>query len=79
MNTEKISVILIRQKGALNMTPWHSAVVRAADGSITMQHAQTVSRATHELMWEGGRPSYFRERTDHIEIATEREAPQQLL
>jgi hypothetical protein len=79
MNTEKISIILIRQEGAMNMTPWHSAVVIAGDGSITMQHAQTVSRATHELIWEGGRPSYFQERTDHKEIAKELECPQQRL
>lgn len=71
MNTEKISISLIRQKGALNMTPWHSALVRAVDGSITMRHAQTVSRATHELKWEGGKPSYFQERTGHLEIIKE--------
>ncbi len=46
------------------MTPWHSAVVRAVDGSITMCHAQTVSTITHELIFESGRPSYFRERSD---------------
>lgn len=46
------------------MTPWHACLVRSVDGSITMQHAGKVSRATHTLVTEDGRPSYFRERSD---------------
>ncbi len=46
------------------MTPWHSALVLALDGSITMTHAQSVSLTTHELISNHGRPLYFREKSD---------------
>ncbi|PHH65699.1 hypothetical protein CDD81_1785 [Ophiocordyceps australis] len=59
----KISVYLIPQEGRVQ-TPWHSALVRAVDGTITMSHAAEVSNLTHELIFENGRPSYFRERSD---------------
>jgi len=45
------------------MTPWHSSLVRALDGSITMSHALRVPAKTHDLIMEHGRPSYFRERS----------------
>ena len=45
------------------MTPWHSALVQALDGSITMSHALSVPALTHELIYENGRPSHFRERS----------------
>ncbi|EFQ99065.1 hypothetical protein MGYG_02078 [Nannizzia gypsea CBS 118893] len=60
-DTKKISVSLIPQTGSLSMTPWHSALVYASDGSISMQHAGTVSTATHILVREEGQPYYFRE------------------
>lgn len=45
------------------MTPWHSSLVQALDGSITMSHALSVPARTHELIYEHGRPWYFRERS----------------
>ncbi|KAI4238397.1 MAG: hypothetical protein LQ349_001144 [Xanthoria aureola] len=62
--TTKLSVSVVPQQGKCQMTPWHSALVRAVDGSVTMCHAQAVCTTTHELIFEHGRPSYFRERSD---------------
>ena len=53
---------LIPQLGRF-MTPWRGSLVRAVDGSITMRHAAHVPALTHELIYEGGRPSYFRKRS----------------
>lgn len=52
---------LIPQQGRCH-TPWHAALVRALDGSITMTHAALVPASTHDLVIGNGRPSYFRER-----------------
>ncbi|KAL8949691.1 MAG: hypothetical protein Q9222_004220 [Ikaeria aurantiellina] len=61
--TNKLSMALIPQLGR-TFTPWHSALVRAVDGSITMSHAAQVPALTHELIFDNeGRPSYFRERS----------------
>ena len=57
----KLSISLIPQGGISAMTPWHSSLVRALDGSIHMAHALRVPAKTHELIFDGGRPSYFRE------------------
>lgn len=54
---------LIPQIGRFH-TPWHAALVRAFDGSITMTHAREVPSLTHDLIYDNdGRPSYFRERS----------------
>lgn len=45
------------------MTPWHGALVRKVDGSISMAHANTIAGLDYELIYEYGRPSYFRERS----------------
>ncbi|KAL8721632.1 MAG: hypothetical protein Q9225_001721 [Loekoesia sp. 1 TL-2023] len=59
----KLSMSLIPQLGR-SFTPWHSALVRAVDGSITMSHAAQVPALTHDLIFDKeGRPSYFRERS----------------
>ncbi|KFY65022.1 hypothetical protein V496_02869 [Pseudogymnoascus sp. VKM F-4515 (FW-2607)] len=63
-DTKKISISLIPQTGAFAMTPWHSALVRAVDGSITMQHAAKVSTKTHTLISKDGKPCYFQEKSD---------------
>ncbi|KAL8660011.1 MAG: hypothetical protein Q9202_006837 [Teloschistes flavicans] len=60
----KLSMSIIPQTGR-SVTPWHGALIRAVDGSITMSHAASVSALTHELIFDKqGRPSYFRERSD---------------
>lgn len=46
------------------MTPWHGAVVRKVDGTITMMHAYKVLAVSHEIVYQNGRPMYFRERSD---------------
>ncbi|SLM34376.1 Pyoverdine biosynthesis [Lasallia pustulata] len=61
--TSKLSMSLIPQKGRSQMTPWHSSLVQALDGSIIMSHALSVPARTHDLIYEHGRPSYFRERS----------------
>lgn len=62
-DAKKISISLIPQKGKTIMTPWHSSLVRSLDGSIHMEHAGSVSAVTHDLVFENGRPSHFRERS----------------
>ncbi|KAI4221412.1 MAG: hypothetical protein LQ349_007846, partial [Xanthoria aureola] len=60
----KLSMAIVPQLGR-SSTPWHAALVRAVDGSITMSHAASVPALTHELIFDReGRPSYFRERSD---------------
>ncbi|MCJ1248313.1 hypothetical protein MMC30_005530 [Trapelia coarctata] len=58
----KLSMALTPQIGR-SSTPWHSCLVRALDGSITMSHANQVPALTHELVFKNGQPSYFRERS----------------
>ncbi|KAL9005520.1 MAG: hypothetical protein Q9188_001722 [Gyalolechia gomerana] len=61
--TTKLSMSLLPQLGRA-FTPWHSSLVRAVDGSITMSHARDVPALTHELIFDkDGHPSYFRERS----------------
>ncbi|KAL9030662.1 MAG: hypothetical protein Q9196_001249 [Gyalolechia fulgens] len=61
--TTKLSMSLLPQLGRA-FTPWHSSLVRAVDGSITMSHARAVPALTHELIFDSrGQPSYFRERS----------------
>ncbi|KAL8641518.1 MAG: hypothetical protein Q9228_001681 [Teloschistes exilis] len=60
----KLSMSIIPQIGR-SVTPWHGALIRAIDGSITMGHAASVPALTHDLIFDReGRPSYFRERSD---------------
>ncbi|PGH15795.1 hypothetical protein AJ79_02176 [Helicocarpus griseus UAMH5409] len=59
----KISIAITPNKNGMIMTPWHSSLVRAVDGSIHMAHAGSVPALTHELIFENGRPSYFREKS----------------
>ena len=60
----KLSMAIVPQLGR-SSTPWHAALVRAVDGSITMAHAGSVPAMTHDLIFDQeGRPSYFRERSD---------------
>ena len=59
----KLSLAVTAQLGRVQ-TPWHSSVVRAVDGTFTMAHSASVSALTHDLIYENGRPMYFRERSD---------------
>ncbi|OAT07844.1 pyoverdine/dityrosine biosynthesis protein [Blastomyces gilchristii SLH14081] len=59
----KVSIAITPQKDGMIMTPWHSSLVYAVDGSIRMAHAGSVPALTHELIFEHGRPVYFREKS----------------
>jgi hypothetical protein len=46
-------------------TPWHCTLAVRLDGTATTGHAQTVEEdPAFELVYEGGRPSFYREKTD---------------
>lgn len=62
-DTKKLSISLIPQNGGTAMTPWHSCLVQSVNGSVELKHAGAVSEQTHELIYENGRPSYYRERS----------------
>lgn len=66
----KLSISLIPQTGGTPMTPWHSCLVQWANGNVELKHAGAVSEQTHELIYENGRPSYFRERSDLLNWET---------
>ncbi|KAK5999265.1 Isocyanide synthase xanB [Cladobotryum mycophilum] len=66
-DANKTSIILLPQDNQVVMTPWHGAVVRNIDGSITMMHARDVPAMTYELIYENDRPTYFRQRSKLFE------------
>lgn len=75
-DTKKVSIITIPQDNETVMTPWHGAVVRGVDGSISMSHAILIPAMTHDIVYADGHPSYFRERSDlfqwpNMEVAFE--------
>ncbi|WEW55604.1 hypothetical protein PRK78_001035 [Emydomyces testavorans] len=48
-----------------HVTPWHCALAIRLDGTITSGHAQTFrDDPAWQLVYEDGRPSYFREKSD---------------
>ncbi|KAB8542088.1 hypothetical protein FH972_025551 [Carpinus fangiana] len=64
-DASKLSISLLPQQGPHNMTPWHSSLVRALDGSISMAHASSVPALTHDIIHDAsGRRSYFREKSE---------------
>ena len=59
----KLSVPLIPPpKGASLHSPWHASIAVGVDGSFRTVHAEEV-RETHDLVYENGRPYYFREKS----------------
>ncbi|KAI3324702.1 Clavaminate synthase-like protein [Xylariaceae sp. AK1471] len=63
-DTNKVSITMLPQDNEIVMTPWHGAVVRGADGGISMSHAILIPAMTHDIVYVDGHPSYFRERSD---------------
>lgn len=68
-DTNKVSITMLPQDNEVVMTPWHGAVVRGADGRVSMTHAILIPAMTHEIVYEDDlegrrRPSYFRERSE---------------
>ena len=58
------------------ISQWHHAVVIKRDGSITVQHTQTVDKNTHKLVHRYGRPYFWREKDpamhwDGLDVAFE--------
>lgn len=46
-------------------TPWHSSIVFNLDGTITTGHRSTFDASgKYDLVYENGRPSFYREKTD---------------
>ena len=45
------------------MTPWHCSVAVTARGEFKTEHAMIV-REDHDLIYQNGRPYYFRDRDD---------------
>jgi alpha-ketoglutarate-dependent taurine dioxygenase len=63
-DSNKVSITMLPQDNEIVMTPWHGAVVRGADGSVSMSHAIVIPAMTHDIVYVDGYPSYFRERSD---------------
>ncbi|KAI1420682.1 Clavaminate synthase-like protein [Xylaria sp. FL1777] len=63
-DTNKVSIIMLPQDNEIVMTPWHGAVARGVDGSVSMSHAILIPAMTHDIIYVDGHPSYFRERSD---------------
>ncbi|GAW11691.1 hypothetical protein ANO14919_010410 [Xylariales sp. No.14919] len=63
-DTNKVSITMLPQDNEIVMTPWHGAVVRSLDGSVSMSHAILIPAMTHDIVYVDGRPSYFRERSE---------------
>ncbi|RPB14591.1 hypothetical protein P167DRAFT_484328 [Morchella conica CCBAS932] len=48
-----------------NMTPWHATTLYGLNGSVTTAHLDSLKTSTsHELVFKGGAPWYYRERSD---------------
>jgi alpha-ketoglutarate-dependent taurine dioxygenase len=62
-DVNKISIAVLPLASGNPMTPWHGALVRAVNGDLTMSHALNVSALKYDLVFEHGKPSYFRERS----------------
>ncbi|KAM0344839.1 hypothetical protein ACHAPU_007221 [Fusarium lateritium] len=62
-DVNKISIAILPLASGSHMTPWHGALVRAANGDLTMSHALNVSALKYDLVFEHDKPSYFRERS----------------
>ena len=52
---------------------WHHAAVIKLDGSIAVQHNQTVDKKTHELVYQHGRPYFWREKDSAMQWGNEME------
>ncbi|GKU06417.1 pyoverdine dityrosine biosynthesis [Fusarium langsethiae] len=62
-DVNKISIAILPLASGNPMTPWHGALVRAVNGNLTISHALNVSALKYDLVYEHGKPSYFRERS----------------
>lgn len=62
---DKVSISVIGQTTGLAMSPWHGTLLVSSDGSFSIRHRQELeSDPKYELVYQNGRPSYFRERSD---------------
>lgn len=62
---DKVSVSLIGQTTGLSMSPWHGTLLVTSDGSFSIRHREELaSDPKYELVYQNGRPTYFRENSD---------------
>ncbi|KAH0541723.1 hypothetical protein FGG08_003815 [Glutinoglossum americanum] len=62
-NETKLSIPLVPQElGKFSMTPWHCAVAVDVNGSFKTAHVSDLHE-THDVIYSGSRPFYFRERS----------------
>lgn len=60
---DKISINILPTQNTI--TPWHCSVAFKIDGTLIAGHRQTFeSSNTMELVYDGDKPSYFREKSD---------------
>lgn len=59
----KLSFPLIPQPDHFSMTPWHCSVMVTAKGRFCTAHAYQ-ARKSADVVEQGGRPYYFRDRSD---------------
>ncbi|KAL4755963.1 transferase family protein [Aspergillus foveolatus] len=63
MNAVKVSISLLNTRTGFT-TPWHCTVAQLVNGEwISAPHGEFADDDAFELMYEDGRPSYFREKT----------------
>ena len=63
----KLSIPLIpSREGDFQKSPWHSCVVMDIDGSYRCVHSAEV-KETHDLIYRGGQPYFYRERSPLLE------------
>lgn len=66
---EKLYIPLIPQD-SFTMTPWHATVVADVRGNFRTVHVEKV-RDSHVLVYQDGKPSFFRERSPLFEWEAE--------
>jgi len=55
------SFVCLSLLSLIYISQWHNAAVIRLDGSIAIQHSETVDKSTHELVYRYGRPYFWRE------------------
>ncbi|KAL3481726.1 Pyoverdine/dityrosine biosynthesis protein-domain-containing protein [Aspergillus californicus] len=71
-NSRKLSIPLLPDgnSNGVGHTPWHACIAVGIDGSYRATHADQV-RDTHDLVYKGGRPYCYRERSDLFDWASD--------
>ncbi|KAL7809571.1 Pyoverdine/dityrosine biosynthesis domain-containing protein [Trichoderma gracile] len=71
--SSKLSISLLPTDSNVYTTPWHCAVAYKLDGTTsTGLRSDFENDGSYELIYENGRPSYFREKSDLFSWSTEK-------